>query len=52
MIAWLRKLLHIKTSEDAVEELKREPGIRRALYGLQRVDRILIELEHLEGKRR
>lgn len=61
MMALLKKFLHIKTSEDAAADMRDEPIVKDAIKSLKRVDhltgskfadRILVELEALEGKRR
>lgn len=52
MMAVIRRLLGIKTKEEAIAETRKEPAVKKALLGLQRVDRILVELEGLEGKKR
>lgn len=49
---WFTKLFHLKSRKEIREEVKREPKIERALKGLQRVDRILLELQAIEGRRR
>lgn len=50
-MSWLKAWLRIKSPKEVEKEVRLEPPVDKALRGLRRVDRILLELEMLEGKR-
>ena len=51
MMNWLKHMLGIKTERQVLVEVAHEPSIKAARTQLKRVDRILKELEGLEGRR-
>lgn len=48
---WWKKLLGIKTDREVMVEVSKDPTIQEARKAIKRADRILAELEVIEGKR-
>lgn len=47
---WLQRLVGVKSDEEITEVVERQPTVKEARRALQRVDRILEELEVIELK--
>lgn len=50
-MVWLRKVLGIKTDREIIVEIAHEPKVKEARKHLKRADRLLAELQALEGEK-